>query len=457
MSTSALTAPYSKAAQSDAGDIFADALLICLLLISIPIKNSAYLVPPAFVAVQAFFGNTAFARRSLLWLCIAVCTSSISIMIDSLSGRTVSLPGVLFGVLTYASLAVIMALRCDFTIRADRYQQIRMAVACFMIIQSVLGMLQFAASGLSDAICGTFGLFDFRGTVTIGQVYLTFNLIAMSMFLMTDMRGVLAKVAVGLAMLTSALAHSGHQTIFLIASIGIVGVLQLRLKDLFKVAAVLFIVLGLTATVSTVYWRDLQDWAGKLIFEESPKAMATRGAAEILISSKNLLIGTGMGQYGSRAGLIASGQYLSVPLPGFLVGESQYFQTYLVPAIDEHAISGQGSAISQPFFSVLNLTVEFGLPFLIVLVGAAASQFVANWWLSRSDDTRTRAVGVLANCGLLFFILCCFIENYAEFSQAIFLPALLYVAARASIDQRPAVPATTVARQRRRRAGGRHD
>jgi hypothetical protein len=39
-----------------------------------------------------------------------------------------------------------------------------------------------------------------------------------------------------------------------------------------------------------------------------------------------------------------------------------------------------------------------------------------------------------ANIGLVFFVACCFIENYVEFPQAIFLPALLYCAALSSAN-----------------------
>jgi hypothetical protein len=348
----------------------------------------------------------------------------------------VSLPGIIFGTLTYATLAVILALRTNFKIGAERYEQIRMAVAWFMILQSILGLLQFAAGRDSDAVCGTFGLLDFRGAVTIGQVYLTFNLFAMCLFLLTDMRRLLAKIALGLGLVACALAHSGHQTIFLIASLGIVGLLQLRLKDLLKLAALLVVVVGLTATVSTVLWRDMTDWAGKLTSEDTPKVMATHAAGEILSFPKNMLIGTGMGQFASRAALIASDQYLSVPLPGLLAGDSQYFRTFIKPAMDVHEEAGQGSAISQPFCSVLNLSVEFGIPVAVLLILAAAQQFLLNWRLSRSSDSRTRAVGIFCNVGLVFFMLCCFIENYMEFPQAIFLPSLLYVAAKASLDDR---------------------
>ena len=39
-----------------------------------------------------------------------------------------------------------------------------------------------------------------------------------------------------------------------------------------------------------------------------------------------------------------------------------------------------------------------------------------------------------ANVGLVFFVSCLFIENYIEFPQAIFLPALLYFAALSTTE-----------------------
>jgi hypothetical protein len=37
--------------------------------------------------------------------------------------------------------------------------------------------------------------------------------------------------------------------------------------------------------------------------------------------------------------------------------------------------------------------------------------------------------GFAMTVGILFFVLCCFIENYAEFSQAVFVPFILFVVA----------------------------
>src|SRR6476620_9824642 len=125
MSSNVLVADYWKSAETDAGDAFADAAVVCLLLLAVPVKNSAYLVPPVFIALQLLSGNASFVGRTLLWGCVAVCVSTVSIMIDSLAARTVNPPGLLFGILTYATLAVMLGLRSDFTLSPTRWRSLR--------------------------------------------------------------------------------------------------------------------------------------------------------------------------------------------------------------------------------------------------------------------------------------------------------------------------------------------
>jgi hypothetical protein len=269
------------------------------------------------------------------------------------------------------------------------------------------------------------------GTITITQVYFTFNLFSMVLLMLLDMRRTLAKVAVVLSLFACMLAHSGHQTLFLMAAVVIVGMLQLRAKDAIKLAAFLAVLLAMMLTVSAIYWENIEGWYRKsLVDEDSPKRMVTVAAGEILSSPKNMLLGAGIGQFGSRAALITSGEYLSIPLPKMLVGESEYYREFVLPAHEEYLLYGEHSAITKPYYSALNTIVEFGLPLSLLLLGALATQFASNWRLARSTNARVRAVGVLANVGLVFLLLCCLIENYLEFPQAIFLPTLLYVAAR---------------------------
>jgi hypothetical protein len=297
-------------------------------------------------------------------------------------------------------------------------------------------MLQYAACGDPDAVCGTFGLLDFReGVFTMGQLTLTFNLFAMIMFLLTDMRGLLSKAAIGVGLLACSVAHSGHQTVFLMVALALVGLLHIRLGQLVKLSAILAVVVTLTATVSTVYVEGMKHWYQRVTQEQSsPKKVVTIAALDIMSSPSHLLFGVGMGQYGSRAALISSGEYLSMPLPAAVVGESVYFHDVVWPANDEFQKRGEGSVFFKPYYSVLNLVVEFGVPAALLILAATLRQLLDNRRLARSGDKRIQAVGVFANVGLVFLILCCFIENYLELPQAIFMPVLLYVLARSAVN-----------------------
>jgi hypothetical protein len=435
MSTQAITMPYVESAETDAGDSFVWATLACLLLLAIPIKNAAYALPFVFFALQFLSGNLGFVGRTLILTSLAVVVSIVSIVIDSFYGLTVNPGGLMLGVLTYGTLIVILALRPDFSIRPARRRQLTTVVSLFVIVESLIGMMQYLACGDPDAVCGTFGLLDFHTKVyAMGQVSLTFNLFAMILYLSTDVKGILPKVAIGIGLLACALAHSGHQTIFLIVSLGVIAIVSMKAKHFVKLAFFLSVMLVLTASVSTVYWTDMKFWYERVAEnDKAPKKMATVAGAEVLSSPKNLILGVGMGQFNSRAALIASGEYLSVPLPGFLTGESEYYRDHIVPAIYEYDKNGLGSAIGKPYYSVLSMVVEFGLPLMLLMAAVVAYQFVRNLRLAHSSDSRAQTVGIVANVGLLFFVLCLFIENYVELPQAIFVPALLYIAALASV------------------------
>ena len=57
------------------------------------------------------------------------------------------------------------------------------------------------------------------------------------------------------------------------------------------------------------------------------------------------------------------------------------------------------------------------------------SVLIKNFGLMRSHHAQVAAFGLLSNVGILFFLMCCMIENYMEFPQAIFMPILLFVVA----------------------------
>ena len=169
------------------------------------------------------------------------------------------------------------------------------------------------------------------------------------------------------------------------AALAFAAMVQMRPRDVIRIGAVLVVLAVLTATVSSITLADTKGWYEKTMLDEaSPKKMVTFAAAKIMSSPKNVLLGVGMGQYGSRAALITSGDYLSVKIPDVLLGESQYYHELIVPPLAVFQKQGEGSAISKPYYSALNQIVEFGVPLTLLLLAAGAFQFLRNRQLSAS-------------------------------------------------------------------------
>jgi hypothetical protein len=142
-----------------------------------------------------------------------------------------------------------------------------------------------------------------------------------------------------------------------------------------------------------------------------------------------MLIGTGLGQYCSRAALMSSNQYLNVPLPDFMVGKSDYFDDHISPSLILFEEVGEGSAMAKPYMTMLSLPVELGL----ILTAALFAVFAWNVFrcarVMTTNSGEVGSIGFVMMVGIVFFVLCCFIENYAEFTQAIFIPIILFIVA----------------------------
>jgi hypothetical protein len=421
-----------QTAQSDnAGQAFFFSFMVCLLIVSLPVKNIAYLAAPVYLGLQAARGQYQCLLRTFLISAALLFVSALSLLWDSMNGKDVNLPGMLLAIVTYLPFIVVIAERPDKYIDERLFGKF-VTVACwFVIIQSLIGIAQFAMSGNPDTVCGTFGLFDFLTSgVTITQVFFTFTLFGMILLMLVAPLTFLSVVAILLGLVTCALAHSGHQTIFFIGSLAVLGISRVSRPTTTlitaAVAGMLFFAM-LAAYPRTI--EGTQDWFGKVIsHSNSPKRMAVEGGITTLSNTKNLALGTGLGQYSSRAALITSNQYLGVSLPSFMVGVSSDHAKYIVPASRVFNDVGEGSAISKPYFSWLSFLVELGViqfSFLVVIIGFA---FAQNWRLMQSRIGSVARIGFVANVGILFFLLCCTIENYAEFPQATFIPFLLYIA-----------------------------
>lgn len=411
--------------------------LVCLLLMAFPIKNAHYLIPPIYVGLRLLTDGSGYGLR---WLAVSVpvvLVSALSLLIDSFRGEEVNVPGMLIALFTYSTLFLVPAERFDEPVSSAVAARLTRYVAWFVIIESCIGYVQFVGSVGTvlrwDVVSGTFGILDFYyGRVSMGQIYYTFNLFCMILFLFPSYRQPLVAVAMVMGLVAIALAQSGHQTILFAFAAAVMGLMYLRRPRVMAALAAL-----VASLFFAVYWLSpatlllTRDWFDRVALDpKSPKWMAVATGAEILSDPKNLLLGTGLGQYSSRAALITTNEFLQVKLPPVLVGKSGYYRRGIEPAYREYEVTGEGSAIPQPCFSALSVPAEFGVLLAVLFLVGTVLYAREHFRLMRSPVPPVALTGLLSNIGLLFFVLCCAVENYAEFPQAIFLPLLLYVVSR---------------------------
>ena len=409
-------------------DVWYGLFVFSLVLISIPIKNFAYVLPPLYLMAQLLRYDTSTAVRTLLLLVFAALVSCLSLFFDTMRGQGTNLAGLLVGLVTLLPLFMMAADRFQTLVDDALFRRVSRLVASFVIVQAIIGVGQLLVSGNPDAVTGTLGLLDIHTeSITIVQLYFGFLMLSMVLFLLIDFDTWLAKVAIVAGLVAAAVSQSGHQTVFFVAALGIWAVIQSRRIDVLVgtgclLATLVALVLAFYPTTAS----NTQQWYEKTLRNpESPKRIAVEGAASILSEPKNLILGAGIGQYSSRAALITSGEHLSRPLPPFLVGQSDYYREHLRPGLDSFNERGEGSAISKPHFSWLTVATEFGIVQLLALIMLAFVSLRRCVRLMNSPCPETARAGLLLCAGATFFLLCCTVENYLEFPQAIFVPYLL--------------------------------
>jgi hypothetical protein len=408
------------------------AFVACLIVASLPIKNAAYVTPALYLLILWLHGEARVVRRFAVLCSAIMMISSIAVLWDHLAGNSVNFPGLWIGLLTYAPLFLVLCETFDRTIDQATYEKFARVCAWFILFQSAIGVFQFVATGNSDAVCGTLGLLDgFQHSITITQVYFTFVIFGMILFLVPLLSQWLPRFAIAAGVLTCMLAQSGHQTVFFVVALVIGALFRFsHVGTLVRSIAAATVITLLLLQIYPDTIGEAREWFQKATdTSNSPKQFALSGAATILAQPKNLLIGTGIGQYSSRAALISSDEYLNIKLPLFLTGRSDYYNEHIRPAITLFEKTGEGSAIAKPYMSVISLPVELGLVLTIVLLVVIGCSVVWYVRLMNGRDGQAGWIGFTMMVGIVFFALCCFIENYAEFSQAIFVPFILFIVA----------------------------
>ncbi|MFO7973167.1 MAG: hypothetical protein ACQESR_04940 [Planctomycetota bacterium] len=407
--------------------------ICCLLTLACPADKLHYLLPVIYLAAIFFTNRDYVFIRVVTVSGIVLCITALSLLIDCFRGHEVNLPGAVIAVIGYSFLFIALAERPDIRMSDRDYQNIVALTAWFVIIQSLIGFVQFGLSGgESDAVAGTFGILDFRqGQYTFGQVFCSLCLSGMVLFLLLEYRRPLAAVAITAGLLAFILAQATHQIGLYIIAIGTVVMLQYRSLKSFAFTVTLAAVILLL--VLYIYPGTIDDgigWYRKTFqMSKSPKLIILEDTGKVVRDIKNVLLGTGIGQFTSRGALITTGSYISVDLPDLFVATSDYYDNHVQSAMRIYEEVGEGSAISKPYFSLLTIPVEYGVIQASLIALFLAMHFRLNLRLSRSPHPQVAATGVFANIGVLYLVLLCMVENYAEFCHALLVPFALYLVA----------------------------
>jgi hypothetical protein len=412
-------------------------LLLVLTITAFP-SNYLFYLAPVMMLAWPLVGERMVSHTRLFGVAVALLgLTFLSLTSNLLSGKTNNYAGLLFAGMTWASTLILVCNRGDrWRVSDGQSRTIVSVLSGFVILQAITVALQATQTRNWDALAGTYGMFDFRGRITISQVMFTFNLFVINLYLLPYWRRLVVKVAVVAGFVAVAAAQSGHQTAFFIltlfmiyGSIGAVRAWPKLLLGALSLAAVVLVLFPSTPSMAMV-------WAERLLFQEYPKALVVLRSLELLGEWHVAALGTGVAQFSSRAALFSSGGYLGVALPQALTGQSSYFVEYMLPLLDLQDRLGEGSAIAKPYFSILTLAVEFGL--IVFVAGAiwVLRELVRARKSFRAESREVRGLARFRAGFLLFLVMCGMIENYFEFVQAITLPVLLYLLAEARIQAR---------------------
>jgi len=88
--------------------------------------------------------------------------------------------------------------------------------------------------------------------------------------------------------------------------------------------------------------------------------------------------------------------------------------------------------MAMPYFSALSVITEFGLVIAALFLFKIVQTVIENIRLGTSSREAWR-VSCYCNFFIGFLVLCSFIQNYLELTQAIMIPILLYIVSKARL------------------------
>ena len=410
------------------------AFIALIVIVAFPGKFLFYISPGVLILISLFAGS--FVR---FWRLVAitfgmVALSLVTIAFDLADGSHANMPGLAFGVIGYLPIFILWSLSKDFRVSEGFAWRLANVCLVFILLEAAVGAVQWVIAHDSDLVNGTFGLFD---TVThertISQVNFCFTLFCMIVYCAIWIHKRRMKLGCGVALAAVVFASTAHQTLSFMALMPALAVTGgRRFRRLVVSVGIMGTLFAGTFLFDPGIVENIEGWSNKVVLNPtSPKRVAVTGAVELL-EGKNLLLGVGLGQFSSRAAILSSGGGTSVDLPKILVDTSTYYERFMKLPVFLFQQNGEGSAMAMPYFSVLSVITEFGLVVAAVLLFKIVQTVIENIHLGAANPEAWRA-SCYCNFFIGFLVLCSFIQNYLELTQAIMIPIILYIVSKARL------------------------
>lgn len=412
-------------------------LVIAALIVALP-SHTLYYVAPFAAFIYGIIRRLISVRKTVSIYCIFTAFTFVSYLLNYVLSESTNWVGYFWATITYAPFLLLFSISSSFLIDNEINNKVVKFIILFAVVQVATCFFQIFSGAIWDNISGTFGLQDMFNSdaTTVAQMMFAVNMLTIAAFLYTYLKRMLVKVVLILIFFAVAASQSGHATIFFILSFGSVYLLEINLKR-FVIGS-----LGIALFYFAVafYFPETVElgssWYSQLFEIDFPKIEIVEVFFKDILNAKTFLLGTGVGQFSSRAALISSGDYIQASLPSFLTGQSSFYKHSFLPVFDilyRGVPFYSGSAIPSPTFSALSILAEFGVVFFVVIVIRLLLEYIKNKKLMRTQNDEQKMLAKFLNFQIVFLVMCCCIENYAEYVQAILLPLLLYIIAKARI------------------------
>jgi hypothetical protein len=409
---------------------------------SFPSKYIYYAAAPVllFLVVRKC-GLRSLDVRGVTVASVVLVFSLLSLLFHDFLGDEVSLKSYAAALLTYAPWLILIVLPFNvLAVRTSDIFRLRTVVSLFLVFQSLIGIVQYFLTKNSDAVTGTFGLGQ---SVTISQVLWAFTTICLLFFLLYLPKRLLEYVSILISLCALVLSYSGHATLFMLIVLSTAPAVlavskSIRIERFLKIALPALVIAWSTWVGMSIFApsfvANVEMWEQKTT--SNPNSLKNRfvdNSREVLSNPLNSLLGAGLGQYSGRAAQLFLLEDDELALKANAQPGSDYYRKYQSDLMSEFSKKGEGSAISKPFFSWLSALVELGFPGFALILGFLVLKlsriFAVNVHGMRGASI-VFSLRLFVGACLLQLALCSFVENYFEFTQALFIPlTIIFVAA----------------------------